>query len=105
MYIFPNKILYSKKEFIGYFISQLNLKDKDILLVDRSKNIGQVILENKKEGHVGVVIHAEHYNHSNTNDQYVLWNNNYEYVFNNAQHIDFFIVATEDQKGCFATTI
>ncbi len=48
MYIFPNKILYSKKEFIGYFISQLNLKDKDILLVDRSKNIGQVILENKK---------------------------------------------------------
>ncbi|SUM15705.1 glycosyltransferase [Staphylococcus epidermidis] len=81
MYIFPNKILYSKKEFIGYFISQLNLKDKDILLVDRSKNIGQVILENKKEGHVGVVIHAEHYNHSNTNDQYVLWNNNYEYVF------------------------
>lgn len=99
MYIFPNKILYSKKEFIGYFISQLNLKDKDILLVDRSKNIGQVILENKKEGHVGVVIHAEHYNHSNTNDQYVLWNNNYEYVFNNAQHIDFFIVATEDQKA------
>ena len=91
--------LYSKKEFIGYFISQLNLKDKDILLVDRSKNIGQVILENKKEGHVGVVIHAEHYNHSNTNDQYVLWNNNYEYVFNNAQHIDFFIVATEDQKA------
>ncbi len=50
MYIFPNKILYSKKEFIGYFISQLNLKDKDILLVDRSKNIGQVILENKKRG-------------------------------------------------------
>ena len=46
-------------------------------------------MENK-EGHVGVVIHAEHYNHSNTNDQYVLWNNNYEYVFNNAQHIDFY---------------
>ncbi|HCT1771211.1 TPA: accessory Sec system glycosyltransferase GtfA [Staphylococcus aureus] len=98
MYVFPNKILYSKKELIGYFISQLNLKNNDILLVDRSKDIGQVILENKKEGHIGVVIHAEHYNHSSTNDQYVLWNNNYEYMFNNAQHIDFFIVATEDQR-------
>lgn len=47
MYVFPNKILYSKKEFIGYFISQLNLTSDDILLVDRSKNVGQVILENK----------------------------------------------------------
>ena len=37
MYVFPNKILYSKKEFIGYFISQLNLTSDDILLVDRSK--------------------------------------------------------------------
>ena len=94
-----------RKEFYTYtkvfteYYAPYNKKAKDILLVDRSKNIGQVILENKKEGHVGVVIHAEHYNHSNTNDQYVLWNNNYEYVFNNAQHIDFFIVATEDQKA------
>lgn len=98
MYVFPNKILYSKKEFIGYFISQLNLTSDDILLVDRSKNVGQVILENKNEGHIGVVIHAEHYNHSNTNDQYILWNNNYEYMFNHVRDIDFYIVATQDQK-------
>ena len=45
-----------------------------------------------------MVIHAEHYNHSNTNDQYILWNNNYEYMFNHVRDIDFYIVATQDQK-------
>lgn len=99
MYIFPNKILYSKKEFIGYFINQLNLTRNDILLVDRSKNIGQFILENKKEGHLGVVIHAEHYNYPNSNAQFVLWNSNYEYMFNHAKYIDFYVVATQDQKA------
>lgn len=48
-----------------------------------------------------MVIHAEHYNHSNTNDQYILWNNNYEYMFNHVRDIDFYIVATQDQKESY----
>ena len=98
IFVFPNVILYSKLEFIAYFLRQLNLTREDILLIDRSKNIGQVILENKNQARLGVVIHAEHFNHSNTNEDYILWNNNYEYMFNHVDYIDFFITATDAQK-------
>ena len=37
IFVFPNVILYSKLEFIAYFLRQLNLTREDILLIDRSK--------------------------------------------------------------------
>ena len=45
-----------------------------------------------------MVIHAEHYNHSNTNDQYILWNNNYEYMFNHVRDIDFILLRHKIKK-------
>ncbi|PTI35445.1 accessory Sec system glycosyltransferase GtfA [Mammaliicoccus vitulinus] len=98
MFVFKDKILYSKQNFIAYFMEKLQLSQKDMILLDRSKDIGQVMIENKNQAILGVVIHAEHYNASITNDDYILWNNHYEYVFTNAQEIDFFITATEIQN-------
>ncbi|MCE7784403.1 accessory Sec system glycosyltransferase GtfA [Staphylococcus xylosus] len=98
MFVFKDRILYSKQNFIAYFMEKLQLSQKDMILLDRSKDIGQVMIENKNQAKLGVVIHAEHYNASTTNDDYILWNNHYEYVFTNAQEIDFFITATEIQN-------
>ncbi|GGG98751.1 glycosyltransferase Gtf1 [Staphylococcus pragensis] len=98
MYVFKDKILYSKEELIGYFLKKLNLSKKDILLIDRSTNVGQVYLENKGEAKIGSIIHAEHYNENTTNEKHILWNNHYEYLFNNAKNIDFFITATDKQN-------
>ena len=97
MFIIDNHVLYSKQALVGYFIERLNLSSDDTILLDRSKDIAQVILQHKNQAKLGVVIHAEHYNASITNDDYILWNNYYEYVFTNAHEIDFFITATERQ--------
>ncbi|GGB94253.1 MULTISPECIES: accessory Sec system glycosyltransferase GtfA [Staphylococcus] len=99
MFVFKDKILYSKLELITYFMEKLQLSSNDIILLDRSKDIAQTILQNKKTAKLGVVIHAEHFNVSATNKEYILWNNHYEYVFNNCHEIDFFITATAIQKG------
>ncbi|MFQ3870864.1 accessory Sec system glycosyltransferase GtfA [Staphylococcus sp. Mo2-6] len=98
MFVFENKVLYTKQEFIAYFLENLELTSKDIIIVDRSKNVGQTIIQNKGEAHLGIVIHAEHYNQSSTNSTYILWNNHYEYVFMNENEIDFFITATDIQN-------
>ena len=98
MYVFSNLIFYSKHELIEYFFKSLNLSEKDIILLDRSKDFGQVILENKGKAKLGVVIHAEHFNKNLTNKHNILWNNYYEYVFNNTKNIDFFITATKIQN-------
>lgn len=98
MFVFKDRILYSKQSFIAYFMEKLQLSQEDMILLDRSKDVGQVMIENKHQAKLGVVIHAEHYNASTTNDDYILWNNHYEYVFTNAQEIDFFITATEIQN-------
>lgn len=102
MFVFEDNILYGKQALIAYFLEKLHLTDKDILIVDRSKDIGQTVLQNKGSARLGVVIHAEHYNESITNDTYILWNNHYEYVFMNAHEIDFFITATDIQNQLLA---
>ena len=96
---FINEVkLYSKAEFVAYFIQQLNLSHKDIVIIDRSTNIGQAVLQNKNDAKVGVVIHAEHFSDHFTDEEHILWNNFYDYVFTEAKHIDFYITATDAQN-------
>lgn len=87
MFVFADRVLYSKQSFIAYFMERLQLSSEDMILLDRSKDIAQVIVENKAPAQLGVVIHAEHYNAAVSNDDYILWNNHYEYVFTNAREL------------------
>ncbi|WP_436855889.1 accessory Sec system glycosyltransferase GtfA [Staphylococcus caeli] len=98
VYAFNHKILYNKETFIAYFLEKLKLTSEDMLIVDRSTDVGQTLIQNKGNASLGVVIHAEHFNETTTNNDYILWNNHYEYVFMNADEIDFFIAATDIQK-------
>nr|WP_263314579.1 accessory Sec system glycosyltransferase GtfA [Mammaliicoccus sp. Marseille-Q6498] len=98
LYKFKDKIIYSKYELIGYFMEKLALTNKDIVIVDRSKGYGQPVIKHKGQAKLGIVVHAEHYSENITNDDYILWNNHYEYVFSNAKEIDFYITATERQR-------
>ncbi|MEB7779938.1 accessory Sec system glycosyltransferase GtfA [Mammaliicoccus fleurettii] len=98
LYMFKDKILYSKQEFVAYFMESLRLSSKDIVIVDRSKGFAQSIIQNKGESKLGIVIHAEHYSENSTSDKHILWNNHYEYVFSNSKQINFYIAATDRQK-------
>lgn len=93
-----HNIFYTKDEFIAHFVKSLNLKKKDIVIVDRASKMAQPIFEHKGKAKVGVVIHAEHYNQNFENEKNILWNNFYEYQFTNYKHVDFFITATSKQR-------
>lgn len=98
MYKFPDKLIYSKEELIGYMTKCLGLTDDDIVILDRTTGQGQGILENVGNAKVGVIIHADHYNDGATDEDYILWNNYYEYAFAMNKYISFYVTATDSQN-------
>lgn len=98
MYKFPDKVLSSKEELVGYMVKKMNLTSSDIVIIDRTTGIGQAILQNVGPAKVGIVVHADHFSEGGTNDHHILWNNYYEYAFSQRNHIDFYVCATEDQS-------
>ncbi len=98
MYKFPDKLICSKEELVGYMVSRLNLTKDDVVIIDRSTGIGQAILQNSGDAKVGVVIHADHFSEASTDEEHILWNNFYEYTFTQHRHIDFYITATDAQN-------
>ncbi len=97
LYKFKDKLLYSKEELIGYMVSKLSLTKKDTVILDRSTQLGQAVLMNCGDAKVGIIVHADHFSENTTNDDVILWNNYYEYDFNMAKHIDFYICSTDAQ--------
>lgn len=98
MYRFPDQFLCSKEELVGYMVSRLQPTEKDVLLIDRTTGVGQAILQHAGNARVGIVIHADHFSESSTDEDYILWNNYYEYGFAMHRHIDFYVVATDEQN-------
>lgn len=98
LYQFPNGCFYSKMQLVEYFMKKLKLKSNDIVILDRSTDIGQVIFKNVQPAKLGVIIHADHFSENSTTDSVILWNNYYEYQFTNFEFVDFYVVATDIQK-------
>ena len=98
VFVFDDAQLYSKSEFVAYFMNKLNLSNRDIVILDRATKIGQAVLQNKGASKLGVVVHAEHFSNNATDGDNILWNNYYEYQFRNAKFVDFFITATDLQN-------
>lgn len=98
MYQFPDKLICSKEELIGYMVSKMNLTENDIVLIDRTTGTGQAILMNARPAKIGIIIHADHFSEGGTDENNILWNNYYEYAFAMNKHIDFYVTATEEQN-------
>ena len=98
MYRFPDKLLCSKEELVGYMVSKLNLTKDDLVIIDRSTGIGQTILQNAGPAKVGIVIHADHFSEGSGDDTNILWNNYYEYAFSQHNKIAFYLASTDAQN-------
>lgn len=98
MYKFPNKVLFSKEELVGYMVSLLNLTQEDTVIIDRTTGIGQSIVQNAGQARLGIVVHADHFSANSTNEETILWNNYYEYAFGLHKYISFYVTATGAQK-------
>ena len=98
MYQFPDRLLCSKEELVGYMVSRLELTKEDVVIIDRTTGIGQAIIQNAAPAKIGIIIHADHFSEGATDENNILWNNYYEYAFSQHKHIDFYITATDDQN-------
>lgn len=98
IYRFKDQVLRSKEALVSYFVRCLQLTHQDVVIIDRATGLAQEILENRGGAHVGGVIHADHFSAPNTNDDYILWNNYYEYLFQHVQELDFLVTATKSQR-------
>ncbi|MDO4635074.1 MAG: accessory Sec system glycosyltransferase GtfA [Streptococcus sp.] len=98
IYRFSDRIIYGKQALTEYFMQSLNLSKSDLVILDRETGIGQAVFKESQRAHLGVVVHAEHFSENVTDDNYILWNNYYDYQFSNADKVDFFIVATDRQN-------
>jgi accessory Sec system glycosylation protein GtfA len=99
MYQFPDRLLCSKEELVGYMVSRLGLTESDIVIIDRTTGIGQAILQNANPARVGIIIHADHFSEGSTDENNILWNNYYEYAFSQHRHVDFYVAATDAQSN------
>ena len=98
MYQFPDRLLCSKEELVGYMVSRLNLTRKDVVIIDRTTGIGQAIMQNAAPARIGIVIHADHYSEGSTDEEVILWNNYYEYSFSQWKNVRFYITSTDVQN-------
>lgn len=98
MYQFPDRLICSKEELVGYMVSKLNLTGEDLVIIDRSTGIGQAILQNAGSARTAVVIHADHFSEGSTDQNNILWNNYYEYDFAQHENISVYITSTDAQN-------
>lgn len=98
MYQFPDKLLCSKEELVGYMVSRLHLTKEDIVIIDRTTGVGQAIMQNAGPARIYMPIHADHFSEGSTDENNILWNNYYEYAFAQQQHVSGYIASTDEQK-------
>jgi len=98
IYAFKDRRLFGKNELISYFLECLNFSSHDVVIIDRSLNVGKPLLTNKNDSKYISVIHSEHYSQNFTNESHIIWNHYNEYLLNHSRYIDEFVVSTKPQK-------
>lgn len=100
LYKFPDRILFSKDELVGYMLSCLNFTEDDTILIDSS--LGSidpaVVVQNASRAKVGFIIHENHFVEGDTDEEHILWYHHYEYIFSHLEQISFFVTSTDVQR-------
>lgn len=84
----------SKAELYDRFFKGLEFSEGDLILLDRASGIAQQVFQNKNDSALGVIVHAEHWSKASEGGENILWNNFYEYQFQNHKYVDFYVCAT-----------
>lgn len=99
-YLFPDGRRYTKLQFFSEFIRKLDLKEKDVILLDRPARFEllQPIFQLKNKARLIVVVHSGHF-YEKKEDPYDLYlNREYNYCFKYSKKIDTLVVSTEEQR-------
>lgn len=99
LYKFPDRLIYSLEELVGYMMSRLELTKNDVVLIDGEP--GRIhrsaFILNASPAKVGFILHADHYIRSD--EKHVFWYRIYEYALSHPEKIDFYITNTEMQSS------
>lgn len=99
MYKFPDRVLYSREEFLAYFMSRLHLTSEDTVLIDGEPGNIELaaFIENAYPARVGLFLHAQH--SLEEGNGHILWYHIYEYAFAHPEKISFFMTNTDAQTN------
>ena len=100
MYVFPNGECLTKYELIEKFIIELNLTEKDIIIIDRPSNMNYVqpLFSYGSRAYIMVFLHSGHYFKKGEAPEGLYINCEYYGWFKYSKNIDVVIVSTEEQK-------
>ena len=79
-------------------VSRLGLTRRDVVIIDRTTDIGQAIMQSAGQARIGIVIHADHFSENSTDEENILWNNYYEYAFSQHKQVKFYVASTDTQN-------
>lgn len=98
LYKFPDRLLYSREELVGYMMSCLQLTKNDVVLIDGEWGMidRTTFVQNAFPARIGFIAHLNHFSYSD--EDFVLWNEAYESVFSHPEKISFFVTNTEVQS-------
>ena len=99
LYRFPDRLVYSREELVGYMMSRMHLTKDDVVLIDGEpgKIDRSAFILNAVPAKVGFILHAEH--HVGYDNEHIFWYGIYEYAFSHSEKIDFYITNTEAQRN------
>lgn len=99
LYKFPDRLIYSREELIGYMMSCLRLTKDDVVLIDGEpgKIDRAAFIQNAYPAKVGFILHSNHY--INYDEDHIRWYGIYEYALSHPEKIDFYITSTEAQSN------
>ena len=98
LYRFPDRLIYSREELVGYMMSRLHLAKEDVVLIDAEpgKIDRAAFIQNAAPARVGMILHADHYLNEGTD--YIQWYWIYEYAFAHTEKLDLFVTSTQSQS-------
>lgn len=98
LYKFPDRLLYSGEELVGYMMSRLQFTKNDAVLIDGEWSIidHSAFIRNAFPARIGFIVHLNHSRYSD--EEVVLWNEAYESAFSHPERISFFVTNTEVQS-------
>lgn len=99
LYKFPDRVIRSREELVGYMMSCLHLTKEDVVLIDGEpgKIDRAAFIQNAYPAKVGFILHSNHY--IKCSEEHILWYGIYEYAFSHPEKIDFYITSTEAQSS------
>lgn len=91
-------VLDGRAQFLEFVLGQLFSRADDVVIVDRALDVIDAVYRVIGDRRLYSVVHAEHFDLTQAEDDVMLWNNHYEHVFTRPELVDGVIVSTERQR-------